>query len=349
MADNLARAGDDSLGEDPSLDSILNRLNSLGGSSDENNEAAPPLRGVPDLEPGEMDSDSTDEIPEPASLHVVKNPDVVDIAANEVDVSDSEVDISDSGDSPFRSRGLFDVSSPEEPEAPTVAAATVASPADLSDLLSGSKAADTDADDADSKTQADSETQTDSATQESASVEVEPEAVESEAVEVEQPERIDYFADLHSGEAPAIAGVPASSLNDGDDELELDPGFTVEEAFTSHPAQPDPEDIVLTDTHGLLADPLDIKETAPPTDGTGYEQHFSHGVQFPGMEKATDPSDPLYVENPYEGLEPKSKGMKLKSIISLILLIAAIAVLYFILSDGMAVDDIREGVEIISE
>ena len=67
------------------------------------------------------------------------------------------------------------------------------------------------------------------------------------------------------------------------------------------------------------------------------------------MEQAKDPSDPLYVENPYENMEASSKGIKLKSVISLVLLIVAIAVIYLILSDSMAVDDIREGVEVISE
>ena len=46
MADNLAVSGDD----DPSLDSILSRLNSLGESAAGIKESAPTLRGVPDLE-----------------------------------------------------------------------------------------------------------------------------------------------------------------------------------------------------------------------------------------------------------------------------------------------------------
>lgn len=327
MADNLARSSGDSFDEDPSLDSILNRLNSLGESTQDDKESARALRGVPDLSPDDTSSvpDSSDDPAGPASLSIVKD--------------------SDAPDSPFRSQGLFDISTADTSADSPAVAAPVASPDALSSLLDKDK-------DKDDSTEDDSE-------KEQSEVE-ETEVAETEEEDEEKPERIDYFADLHAGDSSEITS--ASKFSKKDSELDLEPGVTVQQAFSEHPEGKPPEDVeidedvILTDTHGLLADPLDIKDVATTMDAAAYEEHFSHGVQFPGIEGSrstfgsnVDPSDPLYVANPYDGMEAPSKGLSLKSVVSALLLIGAILVLVLIIGDGEAVDDLRDGVTVITD
>ena len=363
MADNLAVSGDD----DPSLDSILSRLNSLGESAAGIKESAPTLRGVPDLE-DELDDDSSDsseDIPGPASLTVVGE--VVDEAVVDSPAMDSAAVEAESTESPFRSKGLFDSTAQTEVSEATPPTEAVAAPVVNADALAAFLGTGDQQDKStDSDESIDSEQNAGSVAEDSSSEDAESdesEAPEQEApkedvsettdVEVQTPEKIDYFADLHSGDAPQIAGVAADKRADFVPEPELDEGVTAVQAFSHHPEQ---REVILTDTKGLLADPLDIKPATPKKlDAAAYDDLFSHGVQFPevGTEQTfgagLDPSDPLYVENPFDDAQAKEKSISIQSVVFVVLLVIAVIVLFMILGDSARVDELREGVTSISE
>ena len=280
----LARNEEDFGAAQSHLNSILDRLNGLGGSASESGTA--PLHAVPDLDGEHLDHDDDDGddasdtyVPQ---LTLVPE-ETLDTDETETSETSEETDIEeDETSASDRQTGFLAdrLASDEEPE----------TDADSDSLFSGNAtdnsfrnkvgaeslplaAVRPDLDDDEGSASHSKELPRAAKRQE---VDAAAEDVTADTdSEVDEPTpQIDYFADLDSGDAPRIAGVDPVRYPTQDEEQTITSDVAVEA---------EPEAVVpfdLADHQGILVNPLEIKDATPETlDAETFETN--HGVAFP--------------------------------------------------------------------
>ena len=114
--------------------------------------------------------------------------------------------------------------------------------------------------------------------------------VEEPVVVARADQPVDYFADLDNNDVPTtIAGVDMESI----ERISRENTDVVDVPVEPEPIAEEPavltKETVFSDPSGLLANPLDIKDTKPEVlDAAVFEEKNSHGVAFPGMKPAAE-------------------------------------------------------------